>query len=53
MKHNDLSRRLEALESEMPSLEELHRLGVIIERIGGDRDKLTPEEIAFLEGLES
>ncbi len=70
MKHNALSRRLEALESEMPSLEELEarrqrellskcttdelrRLGVIIERIDGDRDKLTTEEITFLEGLEA
>jgi len=70
MKHNALSRRLESLESEMPSPEELEarrhreflskctdgelrRLGVIIQRIDGDRDKLTPEEVAFLEGLEA
>ena len=70
MKPNALSRRLDALESEMPSPEELEarrhmeflskctdeelrRLGVVIERIDGDRDKLTPEEVAFLEGLEA
>lgn len=70
MKHNALSRRLGALESTMPTLEELEarrqrellskcttdelrRLGVIIERIDGDRSKLTPEDVAFLEGLEA
>lgn len=70
MKHNALSRRLEALEITMPTLEELdarrhqeflskcteeelRRLVVIIEGIDGDKDKLTPEDIAFLEGLEA
>jgi hypothetical protein len=33
--------------------EELRQLGVIIERIDGDRDRLTPEEVAFLEELEA